>query len=185
MFLGRFIDLENHKYLRHIFSGTHLRHSKMVDNDASRSPSLSSTSTSSPSPTSSDRNVVDNEKLERRKKAKVDQNEVVESATTTQTHSSDENDDDVAAADENDVTIKLKNNNRTTIRVKNDCELLRSARNRRSRANRNETSHCDASPIDNKKAENSTSSDTAATQSSTEAKFFRYSELAKVLAAGN
>ena len=183
-------------FLRHIFSGTHSRHSKMV-NDAlssgtmhSRSPSLSSTSTSSPSPTMSDRNVVENDKIERRKKCKVDQNEVVETPATTQTQSSDDNDD--AVADENDVTKKLENNNRT-IRVKNDCELLRSARNRRTRANRNETSHCDAltshidasSSVDNKKGEISSSSDIAASQSSTEAKFFRYSELAKVLAAGN
>ncbi len=39
-------------FLRHIFSGTHSRHSKMVNDATSRSPSLSSTSTSSPSPTS-------------------------------------------------------------------------------------------------------------------------------------
>jgi len=69
---------------------------------------------------------------------------------------------------------EMEKNVANKIRVKNDSELLKTSRHRRSRRH-------EASQSDDKKA----TSEETASQATTEAKYFRYSELAKVLSAGN
>ena len=88
--------------------------------------------------------------------------------------------------DENDVDEKSTNDAKKTsastkIRVKSDSELMRSATSRSRRSRRDAASH------EEKRATSaeSVTLTSQASQSAAEAKFFRYSELAKVLSAGN
>ena len=139
------------------------------DDSNGRSSSLSSSSSSEiSSPKNSE------EKLENAKNVDDDNNGVVKRSIEPQLASSeDENDDEKVGI--------TKSNKKTGIRVKNAKELLRT---RRNRIPRNEVSHGDANNVAKTSQENVAGSESSS-QSATEAKFFRYSELAKVLAAGN
>ena len=95
--------------------------------------------------------------------------------------------DSVQSSEENEIENAEKKMARCTagkspelIRVKKDSELLRSARS--SRRSKNKTLQSDETKT---QSGNVAAANNAASQSTTEAKFFRYSELAKVLAAGN
>ena len=78
---------------------------------------------------------------------------------------------------ENGLDEKMERNSK--IRVKNDAELFKTSRNRRSR--RHGATTLIGTQNDDKKVPDETSMQS----NTTEAKFFRYSELAKVLSAGN
>ena len=149
-------------------SGRRTKTTQKSDDSNGRSSSLSSSSSSETStPKNSDENA---------KNQNVDDenNGVVKRSIEPQFLSSeDENEND-----DEKVGRHHQQTKKTGIRVKNAKELLRT---RRPRIPRNESSHIDASKTP---PENVASSENAS-QSATEAKFFRYSELAKVLAAGN
>jgi hypothetical protein len=136
------------------------------------SPSLSTSSvSSSPSRPHSDQNGNINEQI------KADENIVKCSIDSFQSISSSEKNENA----EKKLALCTAGISPELIRVKKDSELLRSARTSR-RMTKNKMSQNDEAKTPSGTV---ATADNAESQSSTEAKFFRYSELAKVLAAGN
>ena len=132
---------------------------------------------SSPSPSSASSTPATPKMLIECRQKDIENNVALKRPIDSECVTTDDDDDDEKA------TNDAKKSSSTKIRVKSDSELMRSttstSRSRRSRR--------DAAPLEEKRATSveSVTMTSQASQSAAEAKFFRYSELAKVLSAGN